>query len=300
MNWFNKMIVGVIPIFPKSFVWIFSRRYVAGRELEDGVAKAKALNAEGCLVTMDILGEYIMALSEAEEAKRHCLKILDAIQMEKINGNLSIKLSSLGLNIDREKCFENVKTIVRKAAETGGFVRIDMEDSAATDATLEIYRRIRKEHKNVGLVIQAYLKRSEDDVRRLIKEGIAQLRVCKGIYVEPESIAIKDKKGIRDNYARLVRLMFESGATIGIATHDKILVRKVIEMIEEMKVPKNRFEFQMLLGVTEHLRAELLGKGYSMRVYVPYGEQWYGYCMRRMKENPRVAGYVVKSLFIRG
>jgi proline dehydrogenase len=300
MNWFNKMIVGVIPIFPKSFVWIFSKPYVAGRQLQDGIRKAKALNAEGCLVTMDILGEYITELGEAEAAKQHCLQILNAIQKDKINGNLSIKLSSLGLHIDTEKCFTNVQTIVRRAAETGCFVRIDMEDSAATDATLEIYRRIRKEHKNVGVVIQAYLRRSEGDVGQLIREGIAHLRICKGIYIEPESIAIKSKQGIRDNYARLVRLMFESGATVGIATHDRTLVETILRMVEEMKVPKNQFEFQMLLGVTEHLRAEIVAKGFAMRVYVPYGEQWYGYCMRRMKENPQVAGYVVKSLFVRG
>jgi proline dehydrogenase len=300
MNWFNKMIVGIIPVFPKSLVWIFSRRYVAGKTIEDGIARAKALNAAGCLVTMDILGENIAELSEADETKRHCVGILEAIQKEKINGNLSIKLSSLGLDLDREKCFENVKAIVRRAAETGNFVRIDMEDSTATDATIEIYRRIRQEHKNVGLVIQAYLRRSGDDVAKLIAEGAAHLRICKGIYVEPEAVAIKDKQGVRDNYARLVRLMLESGSYVGIATHDRVLVRQVLRIIEELKIPKNRFEFQMLLGVTEHLRAELTAGGYAMRVYVPYGEQWYGYCMRRMKENPQVAGYVVKSLFVRG
>lgn len=300
MSWFNKLIVWILPIFPKSFIWIFSRRYISGKKLEDGIQKAKDLNAGGCLVTMDILGEYISDLSEADTARNECLVILEAIRKEKINGNLSLKLSQLGLNINRETCYQNVKAVVQKAAETGSFVRIDMEDSAATDATIEIYRRLRKDFKNVGLVIQAYLKRSEDDVRRLIGEGNAHLRICKGIYQEPASIAFKNKQAIRDNYLKLVQMMLDSGSYVGLATHDKILIDRLLEIIEEKKIPQKQFEFQMLLGVTEHLRDDLVGKGYALRVYVPYGDQWYGYCLRRMKENPQVAGHVMKNLFIRG
>jgi len=300
MRWFNKCIVWILPVFPKPFIWIFSRRYIAGRTIEDGIQKAKRLNDEGCMVTMDVLGEYITDLCEAETAKQSCMDILEAIKREKINGNLSLKLSQLGLNIDREVCYRNVKAIVQKAAETGSFVRIDMEDSAATDATLDIYRRLRKEFKNVGVVIQAYLKRSKDDVRKLIAEEIAHLRICKGIYQEPASIAFKDKQAIRDNYLDLVRTMFESGSYVGLATHDRILIDGILAMVENLKVPPNQFEFQMLLGVTEHLRTQLVSNGHTLRVYVPYGEQWYGYCMRRMKENPQVAGHIVKNLFIRG
>lgn len=300
MRWFNKLIVWILPIFPKSLIWIFSRRYIAGKTLESGVQKAKALNADGCRVTMDVLGEYITELSEAETAKIQCLDILDAIRKEKINGNLSLKLSMLGLNMDKETCYRNVKTIVQQAAETGLFIRIDMEDSSATDSTLEIYRRLRKEYKNIGIVIQAYLKRSKDDVRKLIDEGIAHIRICKGIYQEPASIAYKDKKAIRENYLELVNMMFRSGSYVGLATHDKILIDQLLQPIDERSVPKSQFEFQMLLGVTEHLRADLIDAGHALRVYVPYGEQWYGYCMRRMKENPQVAGHIVKNLFIRG
>ncbi|HEX9933685.1 MAG TPA: proline dehydrogenase family protein [bacterium] len=300
MRWFNRCIVQILPLFPKSFIWIFSRKYIAGKTLDEGKAKAKALNDEGCLVTLDVLGEDITELSEAEVTKDQCLAVLDAIRKEKLNGNLSIKLSSLGLKIDRDVCAKNVRALVQRAAEMGSFIRIDMEDSSTTDATLDLYRRLRKEYQNVGVVIQAYLKRSRDDVQRLIREGIAQLRICKGIYIEPESIAFQDRQGVRENYLELIRMLFESGSYVGIATHDKTLVHRVLRLAEEMKVPKSVFEFQMLLGVTEHLRTDLISKGYALRVYVPYGEQWYGYCMRRMKENPQVAGYVVKSLFIRG
>ncbi len=300
MRWFNKWLVWILPVFPKPFIWIFSRRYIAGKTIEDGVQKAKRLNGEGCVVTMDVLGENITDLSEAETAEHSCMAVLDAIQREKINGNLSLKLSQLGLNIDREVCYRNVKAIVQKAAETGSFVRIDMEDSAATDATLEIYRRLRREFKNGGVVIQAYLKRSKDDVRKLIDEGIAHIRICKGIYQEPATVAYKDKQAIRDNYLDLIRMLFEAGSYVGLATHDKVLIDAILEMVQALKVPPNQFEFQMLLGVTEHLRAQLVSKGHTLRVYVPYGEQWYGYCMRRMKENPQVAGHIVKNLFVRG
>jgi proline dehydrogenase len=299
IRWFNKFIVWILPVFPRSLIWIFSRRYIAGKTLENGVQKAKSLNAEGCLVTMDVLGENIAELSEAETAKTQCLSILNAIQKEKINGNLSLKLSMLGLNIDKETCYRNVKAIVHQAAGTGLFIRIDMEDSGATDSTLDIYRRLRKDYQNVGIVIQAYLKRSNNDVRALIDEGIAHIRICKGIYQEPASIAYKDKNAIRDHYLELADMMFRSGSTVGLATHDKVLIDQLLRTIKEKPVPKSRFEFQMLLGVTEHLHAGLIGAGYALRVYVPYGEQWYGYCMRRMKENPQVAGYVVKNLFTR-
>jgi len=299
MRWFNRCIVGILPLFPKSFVWIFSRRYVAGKTLADGVEKARSLNAEGCLVTIDVLGEDISRLDEAEQAKRECMAVLDAIRNEKINGNLSIKLSQLGLKIDPEACYRNVREIVQKASEMGLFVRIDMEDASVTDATLAVYRRLRTEYKNVGAVIQACLKRSREDVQQLIREGIAHVRICKGIYDEPAAIAYKDKAAVREKYAELVRLMFESGSYAGVATHDKILVRRVLEHVKAKAVPNSHFEFQMLLGVTEKRRADLVARGYALRVYVPFGEHWYAYSMRRLKENPAMAGHIIKNLFIR-
>jgi proline dehydrogenase len=249
---------------------------------------------------MDVLGEDIFELAEATAATAESLRVLEAEKAEGLEANLSIKLTSLGLRIDKEACYQNVRTIVSKAAELGNFVRIDMEDSSTTDDTLEIYRRIRKEFDNCGVVIQAYLKRSVDDVQALIEEGIAHLRVCKGIYIEPAEIAYKDRQGVRENFVRLIQMMLESKSYIGIATHDKWVVDESLKLIEALKCDLKDYEFQMLLGVTEHMRDELVARGHKLRVYVPYGEQWHAYSMRRLKENPQIAGHIIKNLFIRG
>jgi proline dehydrogenase len=299
MHWFNKMIVGMMPAFPKSFIWMFSRRYIAGKRLEDAVRKTKRLNEAGCLATIDVLGEDITGLSEAAAARDEGLRVLEAIRSEALEANLSVKLTQLGLHLDREACYQNVRTLALKAAEINCFLRIDMEDSTCTDDTLDLYRRIRKEFPRTGTVLQACLKRSEADVRGLIGEKIANLRICKGIYDERPEIAFKDREEIREAYRRLVEIMFDSGSYAGIATHDKKLADWAVRTIRERNIPRENYEFQMLLGVTERLRKALVRDGHRLRVYVPFGEQWYGYCMRRMKENPRVAGLVIKNLFIR-
>jgi proline dehydrogenase len=300
MRWFNQIIIRILPFFPQSFIWIFSKRYIAGKTLKDAVEKSKRLNAEGCRVTIDVLGEDISTLDEAEAEKAECLRVLDAIHGNGIDGNLSVKLSSLGLKIDKEQCVRHVREILQKASEKNLFVRIDMEDAACTDDTLDVYRRLRKEFPKVGTVIQAYLKRSPADVRKLIEGGIANLRVCKGIYVESPEIAYKKKCRIRDQFTELIQMMLDSGSYIGIATHDKPMIQRSLKMISEKTVPKTKYEFQMLLGVTEKRRRELIRQGHGMRVYVPYGEHWHGYSMRRLKENPNMAGHIIKNLFIRG
>ncbi len=300
MRWFNRFVVWLMPVFPKSFIWLFSRRYIAGRALSDGIAKTKSLNTLGCCATMDVLGEDITTLNEATRARDECLQVLETIGAEKLDASLSLKLTQLGLRIDKEQCYRNVKEIVQRAKQLNNFVRIDMEDSTCTDDTLVIYRRVREEYDNVGAVIQAYLKRSRNDVRRLIDDGIAHLRICKGIYDESPEIAFKDKEEIRRSYMDLVRMMLVSGSYVCIATHDKVLVDRSLEVIKTDRIQESKYEFQMLLGVTENLRAELVSQGYRLRVYVPYGEQWYGYCTRRLKENPRVAGHIIKNLFVRG
>lgn len=300
MNWINRLIVGILPIFPKSFIWIFSQRYIAGKSLSDGLVKTKQLNSLGCCTTMDVLGEDISRLEEATLAKEECIRVLDAIKEHRLDANLSLKLTQLGLRLDKKQCYQNVREIVDKAKQVGNFVRIDMEDSTCTEDTLDIYRQLRKEFNNVGAVIQAYMKRSQDDVKRLIEDGLAHLRICKGIYDEPAEIALKDRQEIRENYMVLVQMMLESSSYIGIATHDKVLVDRCLDLIQSKNIQQSKYEFQMLLGVTEHLRGEIVSRGHRLRVYVPYGEQWYGYCMRRMKENPRVAGHIIKNLFIRG
>jgi proline dehydrogenase len=293
------MVVGMMPAFPQNLIWMFSKRYIAGKKLEDAVRKTQSLNREGCMATIDVLGEDISDLSEAEEARRDGLRVLDAILAGGIQANLSVKLSQLGLLLDGETCIRYVHELAKKAADNGNFVRIDMEDVKCTDATLRIYREIRKEFPNTGAVIQAYLKRSESDVRRLIDEKIAHLRICKGIYDESPDVAYKDREVIREQYKKLVRMMFDSGSYVGIATHDKTLVEWAVRTIREKNVPREKYEFQMLLGVTEKLRKALVKNGHRLRVYVPYGEKWYRYCMRRMKENPQVAGHVIKNLIVR-
>lgn len=299
MAFFNRILVTLLPLFPRSFIWIFSRRYIAGKTLDEGVAKTGRLNRMGIRVTMDVLGEEIASLEEAKTAKQECLRVLAVQREQQLDASLSVKLTSLGLHLDKDACFANVRAIVAKAAETGNFVRIDMEDSSCTDDTLAIYRRVRKEYDNVGTVIQAYLKRTRNDVRQLIEEGIANLRICKGIYVEPASIAFRDKDEIRKSYMDVVRMMLESGSYAAIATHDRLLVDRTFALLKELHSARDRYEFQMLLGVTEKMRSEIVSRGEHMRVYVPYGEQWYAYSMRRLQENPAVAGHILKNLFVR-
>ena len=248
---------------------------------------------------MDVLGEDIDSLSEAESAKDECIRVLETMKEYHLDSNLSLKLTQLGLKIDKERCFENVREIVTKAKSMNNFVRIDMEDSTCTSNTLDIYRKLRKEYDNVGTVIQAYLMRSQNDVQSLIDDGIAHIRICKGIYKELPEIAYKNREKIRENYLRLVKMVLDGGGYAGIATHDRIVVNQAIEIIRSGHVSQSQFEFQMLLGVTENLRSELVSSGYRLRVYVPYGEQWYGYCTRRLKENPDIAGYILKNIFIR-
>lgn len=300
MNWLNRIIVCILPWFPKSFVWIFSKRYIAGKTLDDAIEQSKALNAAGCRVTIDVLGEDITSLDEAEEEKQECLHVLQAIHDHEIDGSLSVKLSSLGLKLDKEVCYRHVREIAQRAETLDNFVRIDMEDATTTDDTLEIYQRLHRDFRNTGIVVQAYLKRTPEDVRKLIEASASNLRLCKGIYDESPDIAYKDKQKIRDQFADIIRMNLESGAYSGIATHDSEVIRRSLDFLKDLNAPKSRYEFQMLLGVTEKLRQKLVEAGHGMRIYVPYGEHWYAYSMRRLKENPGVAGYIIKNLFVRG
>jgi proline dehydrogenase len=299
MAWFNRLIVWVMPVFPKPFVWIFARRYVAGRTLQDAVRQTRKLNAAGCTATIDVLGEDNRSLQEAETAKAEALTVLETIRKEGLRANLSVKLSQLGLRLDPGACRRNVGELVTRANALGNFVRIDMEDSTVTDATLDLYRSVRRERANAGAVIQACLRRSEADVRALIADGIAHVRLCKGIYDESPEIAFKGKEEVREQYRKLAGILFDAGAFVGLATHDRALVDWCVATVRERNIPNDRFEFQMLYGVAEKMRARLVSQGFALRVYVPFGELWYAYSMRRMRENPAVAGHIVKSLFIR-
>ncbi|WP_304130710.1 proline dehydrogenase family protein [Ignavibacterium album] len=299
MNILNQLIVSIVQMMPKNIVGFFSRKYIAGESLEDGINVVKQLNAQGIYATMDVLGEAVKNKEESIEAKNKAMEVLEAIEKHKLLANLSIKPTQMGLLIDEDFAYEQILDLVRRAHEINNFVRIDMEDSSTTDMTINLYKRIYQQYKNVGIVIQAYLKRSFDDVLILNKLG-TNYRLCKGIYVEPASIAIKDRQAIRENYLKILKQMFIDGNYVGIATHDKYLIDESYKMIREMNIPKNKFEFQMLLGVREDLRDKINRDGYKIRVYVPFGKDWYAYSVRRLKENPSIARHIVKSFLTFG
>lgn len=301
----NKIIAGMLPYMPKKLVWIFSKKYIAGETIEDAVRVSKELNTQGNKVTIDLLGEFITNLDHAEGNRQDYLKIIDRIQSEKIDGNYSLKPTSFGLLLDKEVCYRNIRQIVEKATGYGNFVRVDMEDSPCTDREIELFRKLKNEFpKNVGLVVQAYLKRTLDDLKNLMdihsEENPLNYRLCKGIYVEPEAIAFKKYEEINDHYLEDLEFLLSHGVFAGIATHDKPLVEGAYKLIEKYNVPKNMYEFQMLYGVTPDLRKSIVDKGHAMRVYVPFGKDWFGYSTRRLKENPKMAYHIIKALFLRG
>lgn len=299
------MIAAMLPYFPKKLIWIFSKRYIAGESVADAISVSKELNKEGIKVTIDILGEFIKNLDEAEKNKVEYLELIDTIEKEKIDGNYSLKPTMFGLLLDKEVCYQHIREIVAKAASYNNFIRVDMEDSPCTDMEIELYRRLKAEFpKNVGLVVQAYLKRTLGDLENLMdihsKEIPLNYRLCKGIYVEPAAIAYKKYEEINQHFLEDLEFMMKNGVYPGIATHDKPLVEGAYKLIEKYNVPKNMYEFQMLYGVTPELRKSIVTKGHTMRVYVPYGKQWFGYSTRRLKENPKMASLIIKALFFRG
>lgn len=294
----------MLPYFPKKFVWIFSRKYIAGETLEDAIRVSRELNASGIMVTMDVLGEFITNLDQAEENKVEYLNVIDVIHQSGINGNLSVKPTMFGLLLDQEVCYRKIREIVARAAKYGNFIRIDMEDSQCTDMEIALYRRLKHEFpKNVGLVLQAYLKRTSKDLEDLMdlhsREVPLNYRLCKGIYVEPAEIAYKKYHEINQHYLENLEFMFRNGIYPGIATHDIPLIEGALRLIEKYNVPADKYEFQMLYGVTPERRKALVEKGHRMRVYVPYGKQWFGYSTRRLKENPKMATQIIKAIFVK-
>ncbi len=296
MNILKKGIVKMVSVMPESVVFIFAQKYIAGKKLEDALRVTKELNAKGIYTTLDVLGEGIKNEEEAIAAQKQILSIFDIIEEQKLLSNVSIKPTQMGLMIDKELAFELISEIAEKAASYNNFVRMDMEDSSTTDATIEIYKRLHEKYDNIGIVIQAYLRRSYGDVAALNPLG-TNYRLCKGIYIEPEEIAYQEREEIRQNFLKILEKMFDDGNYVGIATHDEYLINKAYEMIKEKNIPKDKFEFQMLYGVTEHLRDKINADGYKIRIYVPFGEQWYAYSVRRLQENPHIAWYITNSLF---
>jgi len=297
MGLFNTLISTALPYAPRALVRVVARKYIAGETLNDAMEMVGRLNREGAMGTVDVLGEFVNQSDVARHETDHALRVLEEISRRRVDSNLSVKLTSLGLAIDREFAFENLRRVVAKAAELGNFVRTDMENSPYTDATIELQHRIRQMYPNtVGIVLQAYLRRTEQDIRDLAAAG-ANFRLCKGIYVEPESIAFKGREEIQRNYLKCLGIIFDHGCYVGIATHDDVLIDGARRMITERGLRRDQYEFQMLLGVREAKRRELIAQGHRLRVYVPFGKDWYGYSIRRLKENPAVAGHVFKAIF---
>ena len=296
MSFFNKIIVAIVQLMPKAVVGIFSKKYIAGETLDEAVEFVKTLNAKGIFATIDVLGEAIKTKEEAVESKKKALQVLDTINQNKLKANLSIKPTQMGLSIDENFAYEQISELVEKAKQLNNFVRIDMEDSPYTDATFKLYRKLKEKYDNLGVVVQAYLKRTFDDVVVLNKLG-TNYRLCKGIYIESPNIAYKNKQAIRENYIKVLDTILKSENYVGIATHDEYLINEAYKKVKEMNLSKDKFEFQMLLGVREDLRDKINADGYKIRIYVPFGKDWHPYSIRRLKENPEIAGYIFKSIF---
>jgi len=302
---FNKFIAAILPYFPKKFIWIFSKSYISGETIEDAMRVSKDLNGRGIKVTLDVLGEFIKTLEEAEENKKDYLNLIDVTFKSGVDGNFSVKPTSFGMLIDEEVCYKHIREIVIKAASYNSFIRIDMEDSPCTDKEIKLFRRLKKEFPgNVGLVIQAYLKRTLDDIKGLAdlnsEQNPLSFRLCKGIYIEPEEIAYKKYEEINQHYLEDLEFILKNKIHVGIATHDKPLIDGAYKLLEKYMVPKNLYEFQMLYGVTPRLRESIVNDGHTMRVYVPFGKKWFGYSTRRLKENPKIASHIIKAIFYKG
>lgn len=305
MKMINKLIAQTLPYFPKRFVWIFSKKYIAGETIEEALLASRQLNEKGIMATIDLLGEFITNLEQAEENKKAYLNIIHNFCQTVINANFSLKPTSFGLLLDEEVCYANIHEIVACAASYGSFVRIDMEDSKCVDMEIALYNRLREEFPlTVGLVMQAYLKRTFDDLEKFVASNRPDVpvnfRLCKGIYVESPDIVYKEKQAINDNYLKCLDLLLKNRIYVGIATHDRALVAGALEIIAKYGLTPAEYEFQMLYGVTPDLREELVRSGHRLRVYVPYGQDWFGYSTRRLKENPQIASHIIKSIFVRG
>jgi len=272
-----------------------SRRFIAGESTTEAIELARRLGANGIRSTMDILGEHVESHAPAQAYTRLYLELIERQAAADVDRNVSVKLSQLGLTIDRDFCLANLRALAELAAESGGKVRIDMEDSGWTDDTLWVYRRLRADQTNVGIVLQAYLHRTLGDVEELLPLR-PDYRLCKGIYVETPERAIQDAEKIRENFLAVLEAMWDGGSFVGIATHDQRLVDLILERIARRGLGPERYEFQMLLGVQERLRDRLVGAGHPLRIYLPFGRDWYAYSLRRLQENPSVAGHVFRSL----
>jgi len=273
-------------------------RFIAGETIDEAVAAIKDLNARRCSASFDHLNESVSSVAETEGEVREYLNVLAKIDESGINSNVSIKLTQFGLDIDPELTYRNARKVVEDGARRGNFVRVNMEGSAVTQVTIDIFKRLRSEFglNDVGIVVQSYLYRTEEDARALLKIP-ARIRLCKGAYDEPAAVAYPDKKDVDDNYVRVMKLLLASGTYHGIATHDPKMIDATIDFAQKEGIGQKAFEFQMLYGIRRDLQEQLARDGYNMRVYVPYGKHWYPYFMRRLAERPANIWFVMKNLW---
>ncbi len=296
MTVLDRIIALTLPFVPKAVIRRVASRYIAGETINEALNVAEGFNKQGIRATLDVLGEDVHNLDHADRAIQEYLHVLDEIYRRKLNANISIKLTQLGLKIDKETCLQLMDRLLNRARELNNFVRIDMEDSSCTGDTLEVYRRLRNTHTNVGVVVQAYLRRTQHDVDSLV-DLRPNYRLCKGVYLEPRTIAYQEMPIINRNYVDLLEKMFRNGSHVGIATHDELIVWEAFRLIREFGLKPAAYEFQMLLGVDEELRGIIRSAGHNLRVYIPFGRDWYAYSVRRLRENPRLAGYVLRAMF---
>jgi proline dehydrogenase len=292
----NKVLAWTLPLVPKFIVRFFSKKYIAGSSLQNALDRIKVFNARGIMATIDILGEEITSKEDALKVVDEYKEVLQAIESNGLDSNISIKPTHLGLKIDKDLCHNNIQSIIEEAKKYNNFVRIDMEDHTCTSDTIEIFLRLKENYNNVGVVVQSYLRRTIDDLNKLVEKK-ANLRLCKGIYIEPAAVAYKDRSIVNDNFKYCLEKILGAGCYVGIATHDEALIWHALSLIDRLNLRKEEYEFQMLLGVTEKLRNLLVSAGHPLRIYVPFGKHWYAYSMRRLKENPDITRSIIKNIF---
>jgi proline dehydrogenase len=304
MSVFDRALVRALPMLPRGAVRAFASPYIAGASLDDACAAVAQLNVAGKAATIDVLGEEIASAADARTLTEAYLDVFDAIRERELDANVSVKPTALGLKLNSALCLENVESLVRRADEQEGFVRMDMEDSSTTDETLRLYRELRERRRErVGIVLQARLRRSLDDIRALA-DLQPNVRLCKGIYLEPGEIAFTGSHETRTAFVQCAEALLDAGCYVAFATHDDVLIAEVAQLVDQRGIGRDRYEFQMLLGVREQAADALVCDGRRVRVYVPFGERWYEYSLRRLQENPRIATYVaadtVKRVVIPG
>lgn len=298
MSVVNRLLKTALPLTPKFIVRFFAKRYVAGDSLEDAVNTVRRLMGEGCCATVDVLGEAVRNPELAAQAVAAYREVLATIVERKLDANISVKPTQMGLGIGEDLALSNLRQVVAEAARLGIFVRIDMEDTTTTEATFRMYKALRQEFSNVGVVLQARLRRTLSDARNLGQEG-TNVRLCKGIYLEPRAIAYEEPEIIRWAFVHALEALFSGKGYVAIATHDEWLIEQALALAEKMGVPKERFEFQMLLGVDPALRRIIVSAGHKLRVYVPFGSHWYPYSVRRLRENPNIIRAGLEAFFRR-